>query len=118
MFEKLLERDMDAADVLVGGEGADASEPDFEGEAILLRERFVECEVDGEIPRGVGAAFFVDGGLGLVAVEWVTGDRNDGVYVHLDEEVAVLDVLCGCEVEFQCSVFHCVTLFWWCSRRE
>jgi len=83
LVEKLLDGDEDLADFLVGGEVALAAELDFEGQAVLACERFVDSYVLGYVPRGVGAAVSVDGSLNLLNA----GERNDGVHVHLGEEI-------------------------------
>jgi len=93
------ERNMDGADNGVA-EGAVGDELDLKRQTILLGQRFVDGEFHGVVPRGVAAGVFVDVGGGALRVERVAGERNDGVYVHLGEEVNVLDVLCGYDVEF------------------
>jgi len=102
LVEELPDGDVDPADFLVGGEVALAKELDFEGQAVLARERFVDSELLGYVPRGVGAAVSVDGSLDLLNA----GERNDGVHVHLGEEIHVFQILRRSEAEFQRSVFH------------
>lgn len=93
--QKLLDRDVDFADVLVA-EAAVADELDDEGEAVVLGERLVDGEGDGEVPGGVGAGATVDVGLGFLrGFVRVAGDRNDGVYVHFGNQIHVFQVICG-----------------------
>lgn len=82
---------MDGADEGVSGEGAIGDELDLEGETILVSEGLVDRELHRKIPGGVCASVSVDGRLGLLGV---AGERNDGVDVHLGEEVDIFDVFC------------------------
>lgn len=59
----------------------------------------IDGELDGVVPRMLRSSGSVDGSfllvvlLGIVAV-----DPNDGVYVHLGDEVDIFKILCGVDV--------------------
>lgn len=100
VVEKLPEGDVDGADDRVAGEGAVGDELDIEGQTVLLGQGLVDGEFGGVVPRGVGAAVLVDVGGGALRVEGVAGERNDGVHVHLGEDVNIFEILGGYDVEF------------------
>lgn len=104
ILEQLLHGNHDLPD-LGFAEGADGDELDLEFEAVLLESGVVEREFEGVVPLGVGAAVLVDRGPELVLLGGA-GDRNDGVDVHLGEEVDVLDVIGGEERHFQGPAIH------------
>lgn len=100
VVEELLEGDVDGANNGGSGEGSVRDELDLEGKTVLLNQRLVDGEFHWEVPCGACSAVFVDVGGGALGVVGVAGDRNDGVHVHLGEQVNIFEILCGYDVEF------------------
>lgn len=77
-----------------------AADVDAEEQSVVAGEVVVDGEFGGEIPSGVVAGVFVNRGFdSTMFLARVAGDGNDGVYVHFREEVHILEVLSGDNVE-------------------
>lgn len=94
------DRHVHFADVLVA-EGAQAAEVEDHG---LAEDDVVngESHGGGGVPGGVLAAASVDGGLLLGGR--VAGDGNDGVDVHLAEEVDFVEISCGDDFDLKSAL--------------
>jgi len=74
VIKKSLERDTDLANGTAWEEFSIGDEFDFERETIIVGERFVDGELDGDVPCGVSSGVTVDVGGGDLWVEWVAND--------------------------------------------
>lgn len=107
-IQKLLHRNVDIADVLIA-EITLAAEPENEREAVSPSGVFVDGEFHNEIPNRAAAAFLIDGGfefldsLGLGLAGGVVGELDDGVDVHLRDEIDVVEISGRDELDFHGS---------------
>jgi len=84
---------MDGADEGVA-EGAVGEELDLEGQTVLLGQSLVDGEFHRKVPLGVAAAVFVHLGGCTLKMKRITGERNDGVNIHLGKKINILYVFC------------------------
>jgi hypothetical protein len=105
-IEKFFNGHVDFADVFVS-QGSLADKLEVEHKAVHLQSRLVDGEFHREIPRGIGAPLVILRCLGLLLLAFIpAGDRNDGVDVHLGNEVELVQIHGGLESDIQSSILH------------